>query len=99
MLTIRQAVVADLSDMRELLAQLGYDLAEAEVGRRFEAVIGTIRNVREQGERPVGRRQPRKPSLGPAVQVHAIARIALTWAGHGSIGVPSCTAWARLEPT
>ena len=38
MLTIRQGAVADLPAARKLLAQLGYDLEEAEVRRRYEAV-------------------------------------------------------------
>jgi GNAT superfamily N-acetyltransferase len=39
MLTIRQTALADLPYVRKLLAQLGCDLAEAEVRRRYEMVV------------------------------------------------------------
>src|SRR5580658_10268785 len=38
MLTIREMAVEDMSDVRKLLAQLGYDLGPSEVRRRYEAV-------------------------------------------------------------
>jgi GNAT superfamily N-acetyltransferase len=39
MLTIRQTALADLPYVPKLVAQLGYDLAEAEVRRRYEMVV------------------------------------------------------------
>ena len=39
MLTIRQTALADLPYVPKLLAQLGYELAEAEVRRRYEMVV------------------------------------------------------------